>query len=442
MESSFSPTSRQPGARHRARRGLLVSIAAVLLLTPLIATSTAAGARRAPGDPTVIANWTLLAQSTFMADPAKKPQEAFLYISFVDAAMYNAVVGIDGRYRPYKFHARPSRPASDTAAAVAAAYRVLVEYSPASALTTLNAARATSLAAIPDGAAKTNGIAYGVAAAEHLIGQRSADGRNAAVLFTMPEGPGVWRPTPPALSPMFIPWMGSVKPLLVRSGAQFDPGPPPKMTSRRYTRDFNEVKAYGSATSTARTATQTATANFFSGNATVQFNRALVDQMTVRNLDIVDTARMFAAVEMSMADAVISIWHSKVKYGFWRPSTAINLADTDGNPATVADPTWVPLLVNPPYPDYVSGYSGVTGAFTRALSRTLHTSRLNVTLTSTAVAGATRHYNTARGINRDVVNARIWLGIHFRFADTAGLKMGQRVADYALSHFFHRLGDD
>ncbi|MDX6571223.1 MAG: hypothetical protein QOC86_379, partial [Gaiellales bacterium] len=126
----------------------------------------------------------------------------------------------------------------------------------------------------------------------------------------------------------------------------------------------------------------------------------------------------------------------------WRPSTAINLADTDGNPATVADTTWVPLLVNPPYPDYVSGYSGVTGAFTRALARTLHTNHLNVTLTSTVVTGVTRHYNSARGINRDVVNARIWLGIHFRFADTAGLKMGQRVADYALSHYFHRLGDD
>ena len=438
-DPSFHSTS---GSRHRPRRGVLVAIAAVLLLTPLIATPTAAGARRAPGDPTVISSWTLLAQSTFLADPAKKPQEAFLYLAFVDTAMYNAVVGIDGRYRPYKFRTRPSRPASDTAAAVAAAYRVLVEYSPLSALPTLNAARAASLAAIPDGTAKTNGIAYGVAAAEHLIGQRSTDGRNAAILFTKPEGPGVWRPTPPAFSPMFVPWMSAVKPLAVRSGAQFDPGPPPKMTSRRYTRDFAEVKAYGSAGSTARTASQTATATFFSGNATVQYTGALVDQMTVRHLDIVDTARMFAAVEMSMADAVISVWHSKVKYGFWRPSTAINLADTDGNPATVADPTWVPLLVNPPYPDYVSGYSGVTGAFTRALSRTLHTSHLNVTLTSTAVAGATRHYNSASALNGDVISARVWLGIHFRFADTAGVKMGQNVANYALSHYFHRLGDD
>jgi hypothetical protein len=139
---------------------------------------------------------------------------------------------------------------------------------------------------------------------------------------------------------MYDPWLGFVTPMLVRSATQFGPpGPPPALTSARYTRDFAEVKALGAQDSTARTAAQTSTAMFFSGNALVQFNTALRDQVTVRNLDIVDAARMFAAIGMATADADITVWHAKYIYGFWRPITAITLADTDGNPATSPDPS-------------------------------------------------------------------------------------------------------
>jgi hypothetical protein len=155
--------------------------------------------------------------------------------------------------------------------------------------------------------------------------------------------------------------------MLLHNGAQFgEPGPPPALTSARCTRDFDEVKTLGSATSTVRTLAQTNTALFFSGNAPIQVNAALRDQLAVRHLDIVGAARMFAAVSMSEADAIISVWHAKDLYGFWRPITAINLADADGNPATTADPSWTPLLTTPNYPGYVSGYSGLTGAFTQA----------------------------------------------------------------------------
>jgi hypothetical protein len=213
------------------------------------------------------------------------------------------------------------------------------------------------------------------------------------------------------------------------------------MSSSRYTRDFNEVKSLGSKTSTTRTAAQTATAMFFSGNASLQYYAALANQIQVRQMDIIDSARLFAAVGTSMADAVISVWYAKYKYGFWRPITAINLADTDGNPATTADLNWVPLLVTPPYPEYVSGYSGVTGAFTRALARTLGTPDLNLTLISSAVPNTTRHYNSQGALTRDLINARVWLGIHFRTADNAGVKMGQHVANWALGHYFRPLGD-
>ncbi|MGZ6660269.1 MAG: vanadium-dependent haloperoxidase [Solirubrobacteraceae bacterium] len=384
----------------------------------------------------VISDWNALAATTFTNDPTKVPQETPLYMGFVQAAVYDAVVGIDRRYEPYRFDARAPHRTSAQAAAVAAAHKVLVTYSPY-AQATLDAAYAAALAQIPDGKAKTRGIAFGTLAADNLIAMRANDGRNAPVLFTQPPAPGVWRPTSPALLPMAVPWMGSVTPLLVRSGAQFgEPGPPPALTSARYTRDFDEVKALGSATSTARTPEQTNSALFFSGNAAVQFNAALRDQMTVRHPDIVDAARMFAAVDMSEADAIISVWHAKYLYGFWRPITAINLADTDGNPATTADRNWTPLLTTPPYPDYVSGYSGLTGAFTQALEEALDTRHLQLTLTSTAVPGAVRSYDSGKSLRNDVVDARVWLGIHFRTADTGGVEMGQRVADWALTHYF------
>jgi hypothetical protein len=424
------------GLRHVARRSLAVCAASVLVTVIVIPPPAAAGTR-APADPTVVSDWNAIAVTTLLGDPAKSVQEDILYLGFVQAAVYNAVVGIEGRYAPYRFHARALHGASSQASAIAAAHKVLVAYSPDAQDVALDAAYAASLADIADGTAKTRGVMFGEMAADTLIAQRADDGRNAPVLFTQPPAPGVWRPTPPGLLPFTVPWLGAVTPLLVRSGAQFgEPGPPPALTSARYTRDFNEVKELGSAGSTTRTIEQTSTARFFSGNAFTQFNTALRDQATVRRLDIVEAARMFAAVDMSIADALISIWHSKYLYGLWRPITAINLADTDGNPATTADPVWMPLLTTPPYPDYVSGYSGIASAFTRALEETLDTRHLRLTLISTAVPGVTRSYDSGKMLRGEVVDARIWLGIHFRFADTAGARMGEQVADWALDHYF------
>ena len=238
---------------------------------------------------------------------------------------------------------------------------------------------------------------------------------------------------------MIAPWLGFVTPLLVRGPTQFAPPAPPRLTSARYTRDFDEVKAFGSKTSTVRSPAQTSTALFFSGNALVQYNAALRDQVTVRHLDIVDAARMFAAVDMSVADAVISVWHAKYRYGYWRPITAINLADTDGNPATDPDPSWVPLIDNPAYPEYPSGYNVVNATVTRGLADVFRTRHLRLTLISTAVPGVQRHYDSGPALRREVVNARMWLGIHFRFANTAARGMGVGLADWALAHYFQPL---
>src|SRR5205085_2392203 len=218
---------------------------------------------------------------------------------FVDAALYDAVVGVDGRYQPYLLDRRAPRHASDVAAAVTAAHEVLRTYVPSQSAT-LDAAYAVSLAAVPDGPAKNRGIAYGLLAARTLIAARADDGRNAPALFTRAPAPGVWRPTPPALLPMAVPWLGAVRPLMLRSGSQFgEPGPPPALTSARYTREFLEAKAFGSATSTVRTADETATAVFFSGNAYVQYMTALLEQVQQRHADLVDAVRMFAGVNMA-----------------------------------------------------------------------------------------------------------------------------------------------
>jgi hypothetical protein len=428
------------GRWHAQIRGWLAALAAAALLTTL-ATATATAAAAPPagavGDPTVISDWNAIAVSTLAGDTTKAPVEAILYMAFVHAAVYDAVVGVEGRYQPYRFHAHAPRKTSAQAAAVAAAHKVLVTYSPY-AQATLDAAYAASLAQIPDGKAKTRGITFGTRAADNLISLRANDGRNAPILFTQAPAPGIWRPTPPAFAPMVAPWMGFVTPLLVHSPTQFAPPPPPALTSARYTRDFDEVKALGSATSTVRTPAQTDTALFYSGLANVQFQAMLRDQVTLRDLDLVDAARMFAAADMSAADTVISVWYTKYVDGTWRPDTAINLADTDGNPATNPDPNWAPLRPDPAYPEYPSGYNGVAAAVTGALEKVFHTGRLQLTVTSTAVPDV-RHYDTGRALRRDVVDGRMLLGVHFRFADTAARDMGLRLTDWTLDHYFQRV---
>jgi hypothetical protein len=427
----------QATRRRRLRASTLFSASVVaVLVISLAGTATAAptAATTRSEDPTVVSDWNEIAVTTLAGDTTKGV-DSFLYMGFVQAAVYDAVVGVEGRYKPYRFHAHAPRGTSVQAAAVAAAYKVLVTYVP-SAQATLDERYAASLATIPDGKAKTRGIRFGTRAAEHLIRLRANDGRNAPIAFTQPPAPGVWRPTPPAFLPMSAPWLGFVTPLLVRSATQFAPPAPPALTSARYTRDFNEVKALGSATSTERTPAQTDTARFFSGNGLVQYNAALRDQVRVRHLDIVDAARMFAAVDMSVADAVISVWHAKYVYGYWRPITAINLADTDGNPATVADPTWTPLVATPPYPEYPSGYNVVNSTVTHGLEDLFDTRHLQLTLISTAVPGVERFYDSGRAERRDVVNARMWNGFHFRFANTAARDMGRRLTDWTLDHYF------
>ncbi len=235
--------------RHRRRGRRAALVAAALLSTGVGSIEASASPIQAAADPKVISDWNAIAFDTIVVDAGKANAEAFMWFAFEQAAVYNAVVGITRRYELYNWNARGPRGASPQAAAAVAAHDVLLEYFPASR-GRLDTALAASLAEIPDGPKKKQGIHYGERAADRLIELREDDGRFAPVTFDVPPAPGVWRPTPPAFAPFFDPWMAQMRPLLLDSPSQFRPGPPPALTSTAYTNDFNEVKAVGSATST------------------------------------------------------------------------------------------------------------------------------------------------------------------------------------------------
>jgi hypothetical protein len=427
-----------PHRRFRLRLTLVAIALCAAVTVPML--QPAAGAKTsADVDPTVIRDWNATAVATIAVDAGKANAEAFMWFGFVQAAMYNAVVGITREYELYDWDRRGPRSASPEAAAAAAAHDVLLYYFPASK-GRLDTQLAASLGGVSDGPAKEQGIAYGEAAAAHFIALRANDGRNAPITFDQAPAPGVWRPTPPANAPFFDPWLSQVTPLTMTSPTQFRPGPPPAMTSAKYTAEFNEVKALGAKVGSTRTPQQTETALFTTDVAVGPYQAALRDLTARHAMDISDTARLFAAVDMSLTDAVISVWDSKFHFGFWRPITAIQLGDTDGNPDTAADTTWEPFIPTgtPPYPEYVSGFNGVTGAYTASLSRILGAGQLDLNITSVA-AGLTRHYDTASALNQDGIDGRVYLGIHFRTADEVAIDMGTQVANWALDHYFQPL---
>jgi hypothetical protein len=301
------------------------------------------------------------------------------------------------------------------------------------AVTRLTDAYAASIGAGPYDPATTQGIQYGRQTAERLIALRAEDGRYGPNVFEKAPAPGIWRPTAPANAPFFAKFLCETTPLMIESPSQFRPGPPPDMTSAEYAKDSEEVKAFGSKEGSARTPLQTETALFAASIVPGPLQAALRDLAVRREMDISDRARLFAAVDMSIADTTITVWDSKVHFGLWRPITAIQQADEDGNPATAADPSWDSLIVAPPYPDYTSGFNGVIGSLTRALTRVLGTDRIDLTISSPVT---TRYYEFADPLCADAVDARVWGGIHFRFADVASMAAGQQVADWAADRYF------
>ncbi|MDT9683931.1 vanadium-dependent haloperoxidase [Streptomyces sp. TRM76323] len=422
--------------RTLAAAATLLGLTAIVAPVPAPAAPAPQTAPSASAPGSVIADWARLTAE--VVDPENRlisPEKA-LWHALVSTGMYNAVVGIEGRYEPYRWNGRAPRTASAVAAAATAAHDVLRHYFPQAAAR-LRAAHAASLAAVPDGWAEKAGVAFGHRAATHVIALRKNDGHGARVAFPASPAPGVWRPTPSAYRPFTTAWLARLRPLLMDRPDRFRPGPPPALPSARYAADLNEVKAYGAKNSRVRSRWQTDTARFF---VDLDLQGALADRAARNGLDLVDTARLFAAVNTVQIDATIAAWDAKLHYGTWRPITAIREADRDNNPRTQADPAWEPLLETPSHPDYLSGHTTTTGALARTLTLLSDSPFLDLRITS-AFAKETRYYASAYEYNRDCVGARTWAGIHTRTANTVGTRTGERVAAWALTRHFRPLAD-
>jgi hypothetical protein len=414
-----------------------------------LAAVAALAATAAPARADTVTDWNDAA-STAIVDVAKQPPPvAVMSFAMVQGAVYDAVEAIDGRRRPYLPTPQAPRGDSEDAAAATAAFRVLAGLFPAQQAT-LQAHYTASLGAVADGPRKTGGIADGERAAEAMLAARAGDGRFVPFTPVLGSGPGAWQPTPPGFASDPAPWIGNVRPFLVPGVDMLQTAGPTPLTSRAYARDFNEIKSVGALHSTTRTADETDAAIFWQENAYSLYNRAFRTLAADNHLSLAGTARMLAMTNLAGADAGIGCWHEKYRWSFWRPIAAIRAADTDGNPATTADPGWLPLfdpstpiaagapLVTPPFPDNPSGHTCATGAIVTALQYFFGRDRVPLTLHSNE-SGTTRHFDRLSAILREVIDARVWAGIHFRTADLEGAQLGRTVARYERRHYFQRL---
>jgi hypothetical protein len=368
--------------------------------------------------------------------------EGLLYMSYVQAAVYDAATKIGHRYATYHDFVAPAGNASIEAAVTAAAYSTLVFYlgDPNGTLATEYAA---SIAALPDDETTARGIAVGQAAAADIEALRANDGRDTPTpaFGAGPLQPGVWVWAPPP-SPQIAqtPWLAVMQPFMLESTSQFRAPPPPALTSALYTEDFNETKAYGSATSAVRTPDQTAIAYFWNANGINQLNQTLQNVAIQHNMDLLDTVRLLAAGNMVSTDAGMACFDSKYHYLFWRPVTAIRNANIDGNPATTRDPTWTPLVTTPNHPEYPSQHGCINGALAQVLANAVGTTNIDATIPG-AQGGATtltttQTFATVHDLLTQLVNARVWIGFHYRNSVETGETLGTTVATWELQRNF------
>jgi hypothetical protein len=365
--------------------------------------------------------------------------------AIVHTAIFDAYNGIEERYEPIFVHDTAPHGSSRRAAVVAAAHTALVVLFPLRQAA-LDDSYEASLAALSDdgdGLSQERGIAWGTQVAQAILAWRAADGFSATYPpFTGGTATGQWRPTPPAFGAMSAQSLAFTTPFVLASNTQFEVVAPRGLTSATYTADFNTVKALGRNTGSTRTAEQTSVALFWDGNASIHWNQAANQIAGARDLSMSASSRLLAVLNIAMAETAMTTWSGKRFYGSvptevtWRPVTAIALADTDGNPETVADPGWLPLIVTPAHPEYPAGHPSQNGAAATVLLRNFEDAQA-FTLTTNGQPGRT--YSSIAQARADGNNARVWGGMHFPSTVAASDAEGQAIAAYVDRNFMQRL---
>jgi hypothetical protein len=449
-----------------AQRTFIGTALAALAASALIAGAAPAGSTEAEdqpfgprGDPVIA--WNANAGDAAVAAcflGGYAPQEARMY-AMVQVAVHDALNGVDRRSRPYAVDLQTAPGASPDAAVAAAARDVLVPvlgslafFLPAdcvdAGIASVEADYAAALAAIPDGPAKTQGLAVGQDAAAAVLALRASDGFDTALVdpnYQEGTAPGEYRYTP-GTPFAFAPGLGDdLTPFVLKDSSQFRPGPPYQLGSQKYAADVNEVQRLGGddvTTPSARTDEQTEIALFWLESSPLAWNRIARTVSTAQGLDAWQNARLFGLLNLALADGYIGTWDTKYHDRFWRQVTAIRLADIDGNPATTADPTWTPLVETPPIPDYDSGHAVEGGAAAQVLARFFGTDTISFSNCSfTLPAGQTcadptptlRHFTRLSQAADENAVSRIYIGFHFRDAVEIGTRHGEKIADRTVN---------
>ena len=384
--------------------------------------------------------------NAIMADTiaSQNPFAQARFSAITQAAVFEAVNAITGEYEPYLGTITAPAGASPQAAAVAAAYRVLRSYFPGSAAS-LDAARASSLAAIADGQAKDDGIAVGEAAAAAMIAVRANDGSVPPAFYAPPSSnPGEWQTTPgcPAAGGILLQWR-NVTPFAIQSSDQFRSAPPPALSSRTYAKAYAEVKAVGELNSADRPQDRADVARFFAlVSAPRAWNQAARQVSTAQGKSLSENARALALLNMAMNDGLVSSMETKYHYVFWRPITAIRAGDTDGNADTAPDPAWTPFITTPCFPSYPSAHAAASYAASTILRVIFGNGGHDIVLSHPGIPDVVLHYTSFSQITDDIDDARVYGGIHFRFDQDAGGRQGRRVGNYTYRNTLRPIDDE
>jgi hypothetical protein len=417
--------------------------ASAVALVGVIAPVTGTPSAQTPADASMVRTWNANALAALGGVP-QPPNLAVLHMAMVQGAVYSAVNSIDGGHEPLLDDLPPAPATASLDAAIAtAAYRVLhglgrppVPPLPPGTLATLLTQYEASMASIPEGSAKTQGIEVGVAAATAMLEARDGDGRYVPFPLTVGTQPGEWRPTPPANAIDPNSWISEVEPFTLLSTSQFRTPGPRNLNSAAYAHEYDEVKSLG-AVNSPRNDEQDAIARFYNVSPLELFNRTFRSISAAEGLNLVEEARLFGMLNVSGADAIINCWNDKRFHSFWRPITAIRAGDNDGNKRTVGDTGWTPLEITPPYSDHTSGFNCMSGSLMNAGKAFFGGDQMTFTVVRSAtVPGVARHYDRLTDVVDDTIDARVYQGLHFRSADVQGARIGKQVAEWVDTHAF------